>query len=282
MKEMKISPPQRGGLRPLKRWALPPKEVGFAPSWRCVEVYGNRAERKSKMSIFNMESPLMRALGRVADLMILNFLTLVCCIPVITAGAALTALDHMCLKIVRDEDGYLLRGYFKAFKENFRQSTIIWLLLLLAIAVVGADVAVMYYAVIEFPFVVRIAILIMGIIVLCTSMYLFPLQAKFANPVVRTIKNAFMASMIQFPKTLLMILLLLTGPLMVLASERFVPIVLLFCFSFHAYLSALLYNKFFQRLEARNPVGPSADVQNEDGRIFHDELDASLADETVR
>ena len=99
------------------------------------------------MSIFNMESPLMRALGRVADLMILNFLTLVCCIPVITAGAALTALDHMCLKIVRDEDGYLLRGYFKAFKENFRQSTIIWLLLLLAIAVVGADVAVMYYAV---------------------------------------------------------------------------------------------------------------------------------------
>ncbi len=234
------------------------------------------------MSIFNMESPLMRTLGRVADLMILNFLTLICCIPVITTGAALTALHYMCLKLVREEDGYLVRGYFKAFKENFKQATVIWLLLLLAIAVIAVDVAVMYYAVIEFPFVIRIAILIMGIMILCTAMYVFPLQAKFANSVVRTIKNAFMASMIQFPKTLLMILLLLVAPLMILASERLIPIVFLFCFSFHSYLSALLYNKFFQRLEARNPVAPSADVQNEDDRIFHDELDASLADETTR
>jgi len=227
--------------------------------------------------IFNMESPLMRALGRVADLMILNFLTLVCCIPVITAGAAITALHYSCLKMVRDEDTYLVRGYFKSFRENFRQSTLIWLILLLAVGVIAADIAVMYYAVMEFPFIIRLAILIMGIMILCTSMYVFPLQAKFANPIRRTIKNAFMTSMIQFPKTVVMVVLLFVAPCMILLSERLLPIVFLFCFSFHAYMSALLYNKFFKKLEAQSPA-PPADPEEDDKRIFHDELDPALMD----
>ena len=89
----------------------------------------------------------MRALSRVADLMILNFLTLVCSIPVITAGAALTALHYSCLKMVRDEDSYLIKAYFKSFRENFRQATIIWVLLLLAVGAIAADIAIMYYSV---------------------------------------------------------------------------------------------------------------------------------------
>ncbi len=234
------------------------------------------------MSIFNMESSLMRTLARVADLMILNFITLICCIPVITAGAALTALHYMCLKMVRDEEGYLLKGYFKAFRENLKQATLLWILLLLAVGVIVTDVAVMYYAVIDFPFIIRIAILVMGIIVLCTSMYLFPMQAKFSNAIPQTIKNAFMASMIQFPKTLLMILMLFVAPCVILVSERFVPLVLLFFFSLHAYLSALLYNKFFQRMEERTPVQQPVGTQGEDGRIFHDELDSSGRDKDAR
>ncbi len=56
-----------------------------------------------KMKLFNLDSPLMRALGKMADLMWLNILTMVCCIPVFTIGASLTALHYMALKIVRDE-----------------------------------------------------------------------------------------------------------------------------------------------------------------------------------
>lgn len=234
------------------------------------------------MSIFNMESSFMRALTRVADLMILNFITLICCIPVITAGAALTALHYMCLKMVREEEGYLLKGYFKAFRENLKQATLLWLLLLLAVGVIVTDVAVMYYAVIDFPFIIRIAILVVGFIVLCTSMYLFPMQAKFANSIPQTIKNAFMASMIQFPKTLLMVLMLFVPPGVILLSERFVPLVLVFFFSLHAYLSALLYNKFFLRMEDRNPVRRPVGAQGEDGRIFHDELEASRTEDNTR
>ena len=65
--------------------------------------------------IFDIDSPFMRALTRVADLMILNFLMLLCCIPVITAGAGFTGMHYVLLKMVRNEEGYIARGFFKKF-----------------------------------------------------------------------------------------------------------------------------------------------------------------------
>ena len=133
----------------------------------------------------------------------------------------------------------------------------------------------MYYSVMEFPMAVRIGILIMGFIVLCTGLYVFPLQARFANPIRMTIRNAFMASLSQFPRTLLMILLLFLGPAMILISGRLAPIVFFFGISVHAYLSAKLYNKFFERLEARNPQAASqSQIDETDERIFHDRTDS--------
>ena len=228
------------------------------------------------MSIFNMESSFMRALGKIADLMILNVLTMLLCLPVITGGAAITALHYMCLKLVRNEEGYILKGYFKSFRENFRQSTLMWLLFLLAGAVVAGDVVIMYYSVMDFPVIVRIGIFIMGFIVLCTGLYAFPMQARFANPIKMTLRNAFMAGLSQFPRTLLMILLLFLGPGMILIWERLAAVVFFFGISVHAYLCAKLYNRFFERLEARDPAKAFADraEDEEDVRIFCDEIDS--------
>ena len=234
-------------------------------------------------SIFDMDSPLMKSLGKLADLMILNFLTMVCCVPLVTVGAAVTALHSMCLKIARDEESYIIKGYFKAFKENFKQSTGIWFIILWVIAVVVGDLLIMRYATVEFPFVIRIAVFVAAVVTLCTSMWVFPMQARFANPVSRTIKNAFKASVLQFPRTILMVAIFFVPALAVTYVKVSVPIVFLFGFSFHAYLSVLLYNKFFLRLEAaataqapaeENGSGDSADDQDE--RIFHDELDSEI------
>ena len=89
------------------------------------------------MKIFDLDSPLMNVLNKMADLMWLNILTLICCIPVITAGAALTSMHYVALKIVRNEESYITRSFFKSFKTNFRQATLIWLLLMLVAAILG-------------------------------------------------------------------------------------------------------------------------------------------------
>ena len=87
--------------------------------------------------LFDLESPLLSGLNKMADLIYLNLLTFVCCIPIITIGASMTALNYVVLKMVRNEDSHLTRQFFKSFKQNFKQATIIWLIILLAIIVLA-------------------------------------------------------------------------------------------------------------------------------------------------
>ena len=79
--------------------------------------------------IFDMDSPVMRFLSRMADLMIMNLVVTICCIPIVTIGASITAMHYVMLKLVRGEDGYIVKDFFKSFKQNFKQSTIIWLIM---------------------------------------------------------------------------------------------------------------------------------------------------------
>ena len=92
--------------------------------------------------IFDMDSPVMRFLGRLADLMILNLVTLLCCLPVVTIGASLTAMHYVLLKMVRNEESYIVRSFFKSFKQNFKQATVIWLIILLFLVIFGADIMI--------------------------------------------------------------------------------------------------------------------------------------------
>ena len=79
------------------------------------------------MKFFNMDSPLMRFMTKVADLMILNFLFIVTSLPVVTMGAAWTALYYVTMKMVKDEEGAIVKAYFHSFRQNFRQATVLWL-----------------------------------------------------------------------------------------------------------------------------------------------------------
>ena len=74
---------------------------------------------------FNMDNKFFVFMGRVADLLLLNFLCILCCIPVVTAGASITALYYVTLKMARDEESYIARSFFRSFKQNFKQATII-------------------------------------------------------------------------------------------------------------------------------------------------------------
>ncbi len=72
---------------------------------------------------FNMDNKFFVFMGRVADLLLLNFLCILCCIPVVTAGASITALYYVTLKMARDEESYIARSFFHSFKQNFKQAT---------------------------------------------------------------------------------------------------------------------------------------------------------------
>lgn len=233
------------------------------------------------MKLFDIEGPLMQALTRIADLMILNLLTILCCLPIFTAGAALTALHYQVLKMVRHEECYIARGYFKAFKENFKQSTIVWLIMLVIILVLVGDYYVISQSVAEVAQWFRAVLGAITVFVAFTFTMVFPFMAKFSNTTFQTIKNAMAISIIKFPITILMIIMNVIPPILAYLIYNMVPLVLLFGISVPAWCGAKLYNKFFKQLEEKILAAQAANgelpaEEEEDERIFKDELDESL------
>ena len=154
--------------------------------------------------LFNIDSPVMRFLGKVADLMILNLVTLLCCIPVVTIGASLTAMHYVLLKMVRNEESYIVRSFFKSFKANFKQATVIWLIILFCIVIFVADLMIINNSGLEFPEVLKILLFALFMVAYMVMCYVFPVLARFDNTVPKTIKNALFMAILSFPKTVLM------------------------------------------------------------------------------
>lgn len=201
--------------------------------------------------LFNLDSPLMRGMSKVADLMILNLLVLVTSIPIITIGASMTAMHYVLIKMSRDEGSYVVQMYFKSFKENFAQATVLWLVNILAIAVFLFDIYLFFFTVNTLPFPVFVCVVAVGILFLITCMYFYPLQARFINPVGKTIRNAFFVMVLNFPKSIIMIILYAIPVGLVFIASFMIPMVLLFGISAPGYGAALLYKKVFMKLEPK-------------------------------
>lgn len=191
----------------------------------------------------------MRVLNRVGDLMILNFLMIICCIPVITVGAAYTGMHYVLLKMVRDREGYLIRGFFKSFVQNFRQATLMWLLMLLVIMVYVGDVVIFNFSGLVFPKPVIVAVLAVAIVLLMTAVYVFPLQARFENPIKNTLKNAMILAFANLPKTILMLVCYALPLVICYFSSYAMLFVILFGISAPAYAAAYLYSGIFKKME---------------------------------
>lgn len=246
------------------------------------------------MKFFNLDSPLMRFLGRMADLLWLNLLTamfflpallsfmaygginwvvLVSMIPILGAGAAFTALHYVCLKLVRNEEGYLTRDFFKSYKENFLQATVIWVLLLLAVLLVVVDFRIVSTSPDmggNFRVVMLGGLLLVALFLYFTGIYVFPVLSHFKNSIRHTIKNSFLMSLLALPKSFLMAIVLLIPPAACFIYQL-IPIAGLFFFGGPAYVCALLYNKTFKRFEPEPEPAPSdfdwtvAPVETSDG-----------------
>ena len=153
------------------------------------------------MKLFSPDSKFMRAMSTLGDLLVLNLVFLVCCVPLVTIGPAVAALYTAAFRIVRDTGGRPVKTFFQAFRQNLRRGIGLWLLLLLAGAVVGLDI----WLFTAFAGALRFLVVLFGILlvlVLFTAGYAFPLLSQFDNTVKGTIKNALFLSLGYLPRTI--------------------------------------------------------------------------------
>ena len=197
-------------------------------------------------NLFRMDNPVMQALEVAADLMALNLLTLVCSLAIFTIGPAVTALHVCVIRLVRAEDGNLLRDYFTAFRSNFKKGCLLGLLLLGAAGLLWLD----YRAALVYAPPLRYGIAALALLLLALAQYAFALLARYENTLPHTLKNAAALAVGYFPRTAGMLGFLLAFWLL---AARFyaigVPLLFLFGLSLPGYVDALLLQPVFQKLE---------------------------------
>jgi uncharacterized membrane protein YesL len=217
---------------------------------------------------FDMDSPVMRFLTVMADLMILNILTIICCIPIFTAGASLTALNYVLLKMVRNEEGYIVKSFFKSFRQNFKQATIIWLIILAFILVFAGDILIFNYASMEFPKALKIFLFVLGLFMMMIVIYVFPVLSRFENTVLNTIKNSLFMSILSFPKTILMLLVYAVPIVLFYITPMAIPLIFMFGISVPAYFSAKLYSGTFKKFEPKEePIEDRFETIGQDDEV---------------
>lgn len=228
--------------------------------------------------IFDLDSPVMRFLSRMADLMILNVIMTICCLPIITIGASVTAMHYVMLKMVRNEEGYIVKDFFKSFKLNFKQATIIWLIMLVLIFVFVGDYFIVNYSGIVFPQKMGLVLAVVAALVFIVSTYIFPVLSRFDNTIKNTIKNGCIMSIMAAPKAVLMALLTVAPAVLALVTPAILPLVLLFGIALPGFLSAKLYSGTFRKFEPE--VEPPA-PEEEFHVVFDDEVEVDEQPESI-
>ena len=206
-------------------------------------------------NLLNLESPLMQMLTRIGDLILLNVLFLICCIPVITAGASIAALHKMTQEIVYETDSSTVKGFFRAFRANFKQATAVWLV----VCVVAASLICDYLLIITFfsgSEAVKwmlILLAVLAVLVVCVAAYMFPLLVRYENKLRNHLTNAVILAIIKLPRTLGM-LALIAMPLIILTLDlnMFLQTLIFWIFigfAFTTYMQTHLLRAVFTELE---------------------------------
>lgn len=201
------------------------------------------------MNSFEEGSPLQRFLNTMTDLLILNLITLVMCIPVITAGAALTAMHYVLLKMVRGEEGYIIKSFFRAFKREFRQSTILWILYVALAALMASNLVMVLQGQGHYPLWLPSAILLGVFLEVMFMIYSFAMQSRFDNSVYHTIVNAVTLTFSQLLRSIEMAVITLVPLVAFAAVPVLLPLLVLFGLSVPGYACAKIYDPVFRKIE---------------------------------
>ncbi len=140
--------------------------------------------------LFNYDNPIMQFISKIFDLIILNLFFLLFSIPIVTMGASLSALYYVCLKILRGDEPYIWQNFFKAFRQNFKQATLVWILLLLAFALLGMDFYIINSQDTALFAVLRVLLWVVLGVLFSISLYIFPVISHFICNTKQSFKNA--------------------------------------------------------------------------------------------
>lgn len=206
------------------------------------------------MKFLSYDGLLARIVRYIWNLFVLNICFILCCLPVITIGAAISAMYAVFLNDFRESG--VLRKFFGAFAENFKQATVIWLIFMALAAVLAAN----WYYLLTYSFggngLLLAVAAVVSVLYLSVVSFAFALQAKFENPPLQTMKNALILSIGKLFSGVLMSFVNLFPVIMfVVDLDVFVNVVAIWIplgFALQIQINALIVRRVFRKLQPKN------------------------------
>ena len=196
----------------------------------------------------NPDGKLFNILSTIGDLFILNIAWVIACIPIVTIGAAETALYYNTLKIAENRESYVWKSFWRSFRDNFKQATVIWLMALVAMAVLALDLGISGNLSEAAQGVFKIVLLAVFIFFWLELSFVFPVLARFENTTGGILKAAFVMAIQHFPSALLILVIHALPWLPSMVSLELEVLILLPVLLFLRAALALAESFFFARI----------------------------------
>ena len=219
-------------------------------------------------NMLDLDGPLVRALSDLNTLVILNVLTALFCIPVITAGASVAAMHYVIMEMFENRGDGVIKEFWKRFKENLKNATPVWLILLAAAMFIYVDCRIIMGGQTDLPRAMLVPLYIGAFIEASIAVYAFPLTARFVYSTGATFKNSAILAVANFPRTVLMVLYHVIMPYLLFNVSRLLPLFFLVGISLPAYFSALLYMPVIRKMIGEPEPDEDMPEDGPDGEEF--------------
>lgn len=204
-------------------------------------------------SILRIDGPIYHFLSRVVELILLNILFILCSLPIITIGASVTAMFSITLKMVRGEEGGLISGFWQAFKNNFKQSTLVWVFLSLSGMILALNYFFLQFYTGNFTTIILISLVMFTVIFCMYLVLIFPYIARYKCTIKQACVNVLKIS-IANPYLMLLIIVITLGSTILMFFSPYVFVIKLYLdifigFSLITYISSFMIRSMFEKYE---------------------------------
>lgn len=200
------------------------------------------------MKLFSVDGALYQFMSRMLDVLKLSILWIICSLPIITVGASTVAAMYVALKMVDDEEGYIVKQFFKGFKDNWKKGTLLWLINIVSAYAIYLDFQ--FFEVIDGNPIIFLLIGIASIVLLISAMlYSYPLLARYKNTLIRTIQNSIDITRKYMARTLMIVLIVFFEVVLFQLHMTLMFFGLLFGPGFIIFTVAAFSKRIFQEIE---------------------------------
>ncbi len=206
------------------------------------------------MKFFGPDGPLYKFIQTLVDLIKINFLWILFSIPVVTMGGATIAAFDITMQMAGEEEGHVGRDFIASFRRNFKCGIPYGLLLILCCYVVWLDFS-LFNQIEGNPMILLVMGMVAAFVFLLSFLFAFPLQARYENTLLKTLKNSADICTKFFLRTLSLVIVLFVEIVLIYWNEVTLFVGILIGPACIIYTISGYARYFFRLIEKENQAG---------------------------